>query len=159
VLPQLEQQQLFATIQLSLPIEDPANASVRVAQVKTFLCPSDQPQPTWTAVQRDNAGNVTGTICDVASANYVGMFGITEPGVDGEGIVSRNSQLSIRDVPDGTSLTLMVGERSHDLCQATWVGAVTGAKLFPPPGSPAPPLVENSSGMVLGHAGDNAGPG
>lgn len=46
---------------------------------------------------------------------------------------------------------MLAGERSQQLCEATWVGAVTNAQLFPAPGSPALPFVDNSSGMVLGH--------
>ncbi|HZT79395.1 MAG TPA: H-X9-DG-CTERM domain-containing protein, partial [Gemmataceae bacterium] len=41
--------------------------------------------------------------------------------------------------------------------QATWVGAVTGASIVPPPGSPAPSGVWNSSGLVLGHTFEGTG--
>src|SRR5262249_28628220 len=51
------------------------------------------------------------------------------------------------------------GERSHDLCQASWVGSVTGTSLFPPEGSSAQPIPEDAPGMVLGHTGDGNGPG
>jgi prepilin-type processing-associated H-X9-DG protein len=94
------------------------------------------------------------TICQVASANYIGVFGVTEPGIDGEGIFFRDSKIGVRDVIDGTSATLQVGERSQHWCQATWVGAVTDASLYPPPGSPALPQVQNSAGTVLGHTSE-----
>jgi prepilin-type processing-associated H-X9-DG protein len=81
------------------------------------------------------------------------VFGITEPGVDGEGIFFRNSSVRIADISDGTSLTIMVGERASTLSPAipspaTWIGAVTGAEIFP----------DNSSNMVLGHTGESNGP-
>src|SRR5438309_2360128 len=82
---------------------------------------------------------VVTAICDVASANYVGVFGIAEPGVDGEGVFSRNNAIRIGDITDGTSQTLLVGERSFHWAPATWVGAVTSASMVPAPGSPAPP--------------------
>src|SRR5262249_54405884 len=91
------------------------------------------------------------TICVVAAANYIGVFGVPEPGVGGDGIFYRNSQTQIRDITDGTSLTLMVGERSQLWCDASWTGAVTGAQLVPPPGSPALPIPENAASMILGH--------
>src|SRR5262249_265484 len=50
--------------------------------------------------------------------------------------------------------TMIVGERSFHWGQATWVGAVTKASLFPPADSPADLSVENSSAMVLGHTSE-----
>jgi prepilin-type N-terminal cleavage/methylation domain-containing protein/prepilin-type processing-associated H-X9-DG protein len=150
--PFMEQGNLQATIITNQPIESAANAVPRTAPVKMFICPSDSLMPTWTAFSRDPVtGNPIAAICDVASANYVGVFGVSEPGVDGEGIFYRDSKIAIRDITDGTSQTMMVGERSFTWCQATWVGAVTGESLFPPPKSPAVPLVEDHSSMVLGH--------
>src|SRR4029079_13161412 len=76
-----------------------------------------------------STGTPTTKICDVGSANYVGVFGISEPGIDGEGLFFRDSAVGFRDVTDGLSNTLMVGERSHRLGEATWTGSVTGARL------------------------------
>jgi prepilin-type processing-associated H-X9-DG protein len=85
------------------------------------------------------------------------MFGKTEPGVDGEGIFFRNSNVAIRDIIDGTSQTIAVGERTQNLGQATWVGSVTSAGIT---GSiQGMPTVEDASNMVLGHAGDGNPPG
>lgn len=154
LLPYIERNSLDRTVQFDQPIESPSNAAARIVPVNSYVCPSDSVKETWTAVKRDVLGNPTATICQVASANYVGVFGVTEPGIDGEGIFFRDSKISVRDVTDGTSTTLLVGERSQRWCQATWVGAVTDASIFPPPGSPALPQVQNSSGMVLGHTSE-----
>jgi prepilin-type N-terminal cleavage/methylation domain-containing protein/prepilin-type processing-associated H-X9-DG protein len=157
LLPYLEQRGLANSIRFDQPIEAPANSGPRVMSLSAYLCPSDSAPPNWTAVRRDSTGNPLGAICSVASANYVGVFGISEPGVDGEGIFFRNSKISIKDITDGTSTTLMVGERSFRLAEATWVGAVSGAEITPGPGSPAPPGVWNSSGTILGHTFEGAG--
>jgi prepilin-type N-terminal cleavage/methylation domain-containing protein/prepilin-type processing-associated H-X9-DG protein len=151
LLPFVEQTALDRSIGFGLPIEGSANARPRLTSLTIYLCPSDTMKPTWTATQHDTLGNPIAPICDVASASYVGVFGVTEPGVNGEGIFFRDSKIAIRDITDGTSLTLAVGERSQRWCPATWVGAVTGASLFPAKNSPAVPLVEDHSGMVLGH--------
>ena len=126
---------------------------------KSFLCPSDSPGLTWTAKKYDLSGNPVATVCDVASANYVGVFGTSEPGVDVDGTFFRNSKVRIGDITDGTSNTIIVGERAVKLGPATWVGSVTGANLFPQPPSAAPPILNNGTGMALGHTGDGNGPG
>jgi prepilin-type N-terminal cleavage/methylation domain-containing protein/prepilin-type processing-associated H-X9-DG protein len=159
VLPYLEEGNLHRTIQFGLSIESPTNAGPRTTQITTYLCPSDSPEPIWIPTTYDLSGTPKQTICDVASANYIGVFGTTEPGVNGDGIFFRNGKLALRNITDGTSHTIAVGERSHRLCQATWVGAVSNANLYPPPGSSAPPVVDNSTGMILGHTGDGNGPG
>ena len=135
-------------IRFDLGIETAVNAGVRVTAVKTYLCPSDAAPPTWTATKYDAAGKPAGAVCDVASANFVGVFGVTEPGVGGEGMFFRGSAVKIADVTDGTSQTMMVGERCSTLAPAAWVGAVTGADIFP----------YNASNMVLGHVGEGATP-
>ena len=152
VLPELEQQRtLHARIQFGQPIEAPSQAAARTTSLAVYRCPSDSAPAVWTAVTRNSTGRPISAICQVAAANYVGVFGVTEPGVDGEGVFFRNSAISLREVTDGASGTLLVGERAHRWSDATWVGAVTKAQLFPPPNSPAVPFIENASGMVLGH--------
>jgi prepilin-type processing-associated H-X9-DG protein len=154
LLSSVEQSALQKSANLEQPIESASNAMARVSPLSLYICPSDKINETWTVVKRDVLGNPVATICQIASANYVGVFGVTEPGIDGEGMFFRDSKISIRDVTDGTSTTLMVGERSKTWCEATWVGAVTDASIFPPPGSPALPQVQNSAGMILGHTSE-----
>lgn len=151
ILPDMEQSPLHDRIEFRQPIEAPLQSAVRIVSIPAYLCPSDSAPPVWTAVMRDALGNPTQTICQIASANYIGVFGVTEPGVNGEGVFFRDSRIANHDILDGASNTLLVGERSHRWCEATWVGAVTNAQLFPPAGSPAVPFIENASGMVLGH--------
>ncbi|HHK41576.1 MAG TPA: DUF1559 domain-containing protein, partial [Planctomycetaceae bacterium] len=85
------------------PIEAASNATARLAIVDSYRCPSDGQVERWTVTQRDSLGTPTTPICDVASANYIGVFGISEPGFDGEGVFFRNSKISIREITDGTS--------------------------------------------------------
>lgn len=148
ILPQLEQSALFEQIQFDKSIEDAANSVTRTITVSTYLCPSDSTQAIWTAKRYETAGNILQTVCDVASSNYVGVYGTSEPGVDGNGCFSRDVNLRFADIVDGSSHTLLVGERSAHLGPATWAGVVTSANLFPPAGSPSPPILNNASGMT-----------
>lgn len=148
ILPQMEQPAVFSAIRFDLNVEAPANASARVQFIKTYTCSSDNPGLTWPARKYDPSGNPVATVCDVASTNYIAVFGTGEPGVDGDGVFCRNSKTRIGDITDGTSQTLLIGERSFNMAPATWVGAVTGAELFP----------YNSSNFVLGHTRESNGP-
>ena len=166
LLAQLEETSLRGLLRFDRPIEDPANLAGRTTLVSVFLCPSDTVAPVLSAYKE--AGSEAGSIdpknkiCDVASANFVGMFGNTEPGIDGSGLFFRNSHVRLREISDGTSHTIAVGERSHLLGEASWAGSVTGAYLAPAPNDNdgiGTFEVEHGSTMVLGHTGEHIGPG
>jgi prepilin-type N-terminal cleavage/methylation domain-containing protein/prepilin-type processing-associated H-X9-DG protein len=175
ILPELEQLPLFQGINYQVLISDPGQSTIRGAVPAIFLCPSDNMPRSWTAEQGEVwyfAGQMhyaQNPICDVPGSNYVGVFGIGEPGVDGDGVFFRNSFIRPLDISDGLSSTLCVGERSINLNngrgQATWVGAVTGAVFWscaPNVGDPDAGggcWKEDGSGMVLGHTGEGHGPG
>jgi prepilin-type N-terminal cleavage/methylation domain-containing protein/prepilin-type processing-associated H-X9-DG protein len=156
ILPQLDQSIVQNSINFGQPIEAPVNAAPIVTPLTVFLCPSDVAQPIWPAVTRDVNANPTGTICQISSSNYPAVFGVSEPGIKGEGVFFRNSNISMKDILDGSSSTMLVGERSHTYCEATWVGSVTGALIFPPAGSPASPEIQIAAGMTLGHTQEGA---
>lgn len=159
ILPYVDESATHGQLHFDLPIEDAKNTA-RGISLPVFICPTDEVKTVWHAKARDAYGNYIANICDVAGANYVGMFGVSEPGVDGEGIFFRNSHIGLKQITDGVSKTIAVGERSHALGEATWVGSVTNAVLYPEDiDTVAQPVTEHGSGMVLAHAGEGIGPG
>lgn len=157
LLKHLEETSLSSLLRFDRPIEDFANEQVRITPLAVYLCPSDPAPPTWEALRDDPSRT---KICDVASANYVGMYGNSEPGVDGSGLFFRNSRVRLREITDGTSQTIAVGERSHALGESTWVGSVTGALLAPGPADGIGTYeIEHGATMVLGQAGEHKSPG
>ena len=156
VLPQMEQGAIHARIDFAQPIEAATHAEARVAIVKSYLCPSDAVPGTAVPVgPRDATGRLRSTTCSVAPSNYVGNFGVSEPGVDGEGVFFRGSEIAFRDITDGLASTFMVGERSFRYSESTWTGAVTGSHQVPSPSSPMGFQVNNASNFVLAHTGES----
>jgi prepilin-type N-terminal cleavage/methylation domain-containing protein/prepilin-type processing-associated H-X9-DG protein len=160
-LPHLEQIAVYNTINFLMGIENPVNGTARFTRFSTLGCPSDSLAQVWPAVTRNPiTGAVTGTICQVPPSNYVGVSGYSEPGPEGEGLFFRNSKIAFRDIIDGLSQTLAIGERAFLLGPATWTGAVTGTLLYDDDGDTIGSTdVESAPGMVLGHTGEGAGPG
>src|SRR5262249_55073240 len=87
LLPQLEQTPLFDSINFPGQIQYEMNETARLTSLAVLLCPSDSAPLKWTAYHHYTFQTKPSLpLCDIAASNYVGMFGITEPGVDGEGM-------------------------------------------------------------------------
>ncbi|MCA9061906.1 MAG: DUF1559 domain-containing protein, partial [Planctomycetaceae bacterium] len=73
-----------------------------------------------------------------------------------DGPFYRNSRTRFRDITDGLTNTILLGEHSSRLSDKTWVGVVPGASITPRVSSP-----ENgpdaAATMVLVHAGPSGG--
>jgi prepilin-type N-terminal cleavage/methylation domain-containing protein/prepilin-type processing-associated H-X9-DG protein len=133
LLPDLEQASLYGQIRFDLDIKDPANAASRVTRLSVFVCPSEVHPENFTVV--DGSGNpvldTNNQPVTVAHGSYVAMNGspngVTSDAYDNNGAFIRNTRFQIRDVTDGLSNTLFIGERCTNMSNTTWVGAVQGA--------------------------------
>ena len=123
ILNELEQKPLYQGINFSLQITDPGSLTARTTNLSVSSAPA------MSAAVRFVASSLTGTILntDVSAGQYVASAGQLEPGEfpdSNNGVFYRNSRNGLRDITDGSSTTLMVGERSRNVADATWVGAV-----------------------------------
>jgi prepilin-type N-terminal cleavage/methylation domain-containing protein/prepilin-type processing-associated H-X9-DG protein len=123
ILNELEQRPLYQSTNFSLQITDLGSLTTRTATLSVFLCPSNVGSGPVVA------SSLTGTVVnsDLSAGQYVASAGQLEPGEfpdSNNGVFYRNSRNGLRDITDGSSTTLMVGERSRNVADATWVGAV-----------------------------------
>ncbi|MDG3004857.1 DUF1559 domain-containing protein [Paludisphaera mucosa] len=150
----LEQRNAYNAMNFSLQITDPGSRTARTSVLSVFLCPSNVGEGPLVASTR--AGDVAAG--DLSAGQYVASAGQLEPDEfpdSNNGVFYRNSRIGVRDVTDGSSMTLMAGERSRNVADATWVGAVPAWRLCT---NPRWPIREcgPSSTMVLSHTGSAA---
>jgi hypothetical protein len=164
MLPFIEASSLHDSLDFSGDSRDPANLALAHNHVTAFSCPSDAGDDHFEV-------DVSGTAYELDVANYVGIYGYgsvsMRPGNPmGKGIFYRNSSTSMRDIIDGTSNTICVGERAqkHDFVQgmnevdshSTWYAAVPGVSRTAGMGGMMSSMMEGPGSLVLGHVGQPA---
>jgi prepilin-type N-terminal cleavage/methylation domain-containing protein/prepilin-type processing-associated H-X9-DG protein len=122
ILPMMEETGLYGSLNFKLPIEHPGNSAVRKT-VSAYLCPSDQLEITDFQLVDGNGRPVA----RVAPSSYAASVGSDASEADaetGNGVFYRNSSLRIAQITDGTSHTVMIGDRGWGQVKGTWAGAV-----------------------------------
>jgi prepilin-type N-terminal cleavage/methylation domain-containing protein/prepilin-type processing-associated H-X9-DG protein len=129
LLPYIEQNDLFAQFNLTQPCQNYPGIQTTI---KVYLCPSDQAPPAGFTVP--GAGVQAGP-CSYAAIDG-GVSNDTTADAGGSGVFYCNSQVSIAEISDGTSNTVMVGERAWCIVMGVWAGAINGGTCNPGPQSP-----------------------
>jgi prepilin-type N-terminal cleavage/methylation domain-containing protein/prepilin-type processing-associated H-X9-DG protein len=132
LLPFLEQGSLYEQVDFKKKIESPDSAVVRMQSLPIFICPSDAEFEPIIDV-RLNA--FFKPVCQMAAASYVGSAGAVRPTCilcrdNFDGVFGRNRTIFPRELMDGSSNTLAVGERAWQWASATMWGVVAGSRLF-----------------------------
>ncbi len=144
MLPQMEQTTLYNTVNFSVNITLPENMTIQRTQINALLCPSDS--GAWQIDSPTTWANFSGF--QVAHSSYSGCTGTwshwawnptSTPSLaalvaQDNGIFFVNSRTRIADVTDGTSHTILVGERMlYDRYRPEtnwWFAGWVGASLF-----------------------------
>jgi prepilin-type N-terminal cleavage/methylation domain-containing protein/prepilin-type processing-associated H-X9-DG protein len=151
ILPYLEQGNVYNQINFKVTVATGVNTQISQMALPIFQCPADGNQQTCVLWNWNTYPNPPTTL--VAHGNYVGCNGWLEcfngaggsdtggggsagNGTDGlsgplgsagQGIFYRNSHTKITMITDGTSNTIMAGERCSTHSPSTWTGAVPSA--------------------------------
>ena len=160
LLPYMEQSSLFDSIDQTREAVGTSNeAKAAEANLGGYRCPTD------TAPVSFSVNNGSGTV-DLPTSNYVAVLGwnnVTTEAGQGNGVFFRNSDIQFRDIRDGLSTTICVGERKHIhdffdqgpyAANSTWYAAVPG--VLRDAGMTMMPMMKEGPGsLVLGHVGQS----
>jgi len=150
LLPFLEQTAVYSQINFSVVVGTGVNTQISQQPLTIFQCPSDGDQDACIIYD----STFTNPVATLAHSNYVGCNGWLEcfngaggsdlggggpagNGTDGlpgglggkaQGLFFRNSKNTFANISDGTSNTIVVGERSSNHAPSTWTGAFPGGR-------------------------------
>ena len=115
ILPQLEQGNAFRKIDFQAGVYDPQNVTVRAHLIQTLLCPSDNGNLLF---PRNLQGKAT-----LGVSSYAGCYHHREAPIDANntGMLYLNSHTRMEDVYDGTSNTILVGEKLLEPNELGWM--------------------------------------
>lgn len=146
LLPYMEQASLADNIDWGLPITDPFHDVVRQTHVSAYICPSDtSPRLITVTDSGDHVAGIDATaipvpITQASVTSYVGCLGGGDPSspppngrhedIPFNGMFHRNTSIRDRDVIDGLSNTIGLGERMSRRIETSWVGVVPGQELI-----------------------------
>ena len=138
LLPFIEQSSLHSSIDFNRSIGDPIHQVARSTPIAMYRCPSD----TWSG--RVTVWPLTIGLTDLAPTSYVSCLGGGNPAdaprysamyeeAGFNGMFHRNRPVAMRDILDGTSNTIGIGERASMFSPNSWTGVIpTGTTVFSP---------------------------
>ena len=132
----------------------PQTQTFQSTTLGVFLCPSS-PQPGLISRTLASASGQNPFTHYFAPSNYVGSAGNKNPADFPQtcgGIFFQNSAVSAANISDGMTSTLLVGERSRDLSDATWTSGLVGFNCTGP-SWPVQVCDEQNTSFTLSYAG------
>jgi prepilin-type N-terminal cleavage/methylation domain-containing protein/prepilin-type processing-associated H-X9-DG protein len=155
LMPYLELCDAARALDCQRPIEDPTNTTGVLQRLSVYLCPSDIYPDGPFAVTSDPADTVV--VVQTTPCSYAGCVDNDASDVAGNsvpwnGVLYRNSQIRTDDITDGTSSTIVIGERAWAQTKGTWVGAPQGALIRAGSMNPFSNATALSAVGILAHA-------
>jgi len=135
ILNHIDQEPLARRIDLTKPVTGINAAEVRVTPLKMYRCPADRGTGTFDVL------NYFGEpVLPAATNSYAASFGLSGrvnvPGTRGTGAFYANSTVSLNQITDGTSQTILVGERAGSFARTPWVGVIDSGSVQTTPDAP-----------------------
>ncbi len=140
LLPYMEGSNVHSQIDSRLPIAHTYHDAVRTVVVPTFICPSDPLERIFQIAEDPGTGHAHAgaenidedghKLFPISKSNYIGMFGtfeLEDSPFAGDGAFFGNSKIKFRDIRDGLSNTIVVGERDGRLGGSVWHGFIADA--------------------------------
>jgi prepilin-type processing-associated H-X9-DG protein len=132
LLPYMDESPVHQLIEKDIPVDAIGMGHVRTKSIPTFLCPSDDGLQEIIEVPEIGTNKI---LCTMAAASYVGSTGTVRPTCKicrdrFDGVFGRNHPVEPRELEDGLSQTLAVGERASYWASAAIWGVVPRSKLL-----------------------------
>jgi prepilin-type N-terminal cleavage/methylation domain-containing protein/prepilin-type processing-associated H-X9-DG protein len=131
LLAQMDQAPLYNSINYANQIPNGTSRTARSTLLSSLNCPSSTgSSPVAFSGQYSN-GTIQPIVTDLAASQYVASAGQKSQKTSGtfNGAFYLNSVSSLASITDGSSSTLMVGERSRNLADAVWIGVIPTAQV------------------------------
>lgn len=173
LLPVVEQTSLYRQFETTRPAWEPQHAQAVATPIELFLCPSVSGGDEPFEIVDENAAPLLkrGNRVRLGRTHYVASHGQEECWGDcsgpaggfggdvsriADGPFYRNSRTRFRDITDGLSSTVLLGEHTSRLSDKTWAAVVPGAFVHPKIISPDN-AAESAAAMAIIHTGPAAG--
>lgn len=164
ILPYIDEANIYESLDFNLDCTDPANMAVvnNDASISMMRCPSNTANDTFSVT------DLSSNTFQLPTANYVANYGVgnvtSSPGNPvGKGGFFRNSKINFRDMKDGPSNILLLGERrsQHNFnldvapvdAYSTWYAAIPNLQRPAGMAGMMASMTEAGSSLVLAHVG------